>query len=143
MRHHYNTTINPLPQTDCKRISFVSRIERMIAPLQLLRRETYQTAMGSYSRQSPTEAKTIGQKDIGTFSAKLLPIEILSIHDATNRRLGRGNKNITSLPTTSRDVPSSLFNVFLQFLILIGIIFLHPIIFYTTLEIEDIVRILF
>ena len=76
--HHNTTAIDALPQADGIRIAFVSLIERIGAPYQLLRRETDKTTVSRQCRQRVAKAKTVGQEHVGTFGIKLLTVECLT-----------------------------------------------------------------
>ncbi len=49
MSHHYLRSVHASPQTDCVRI-FLIAVEGMVTPSELLRRESYQTAVRGYRR---------------------------------------------------------------------------------------------
>lgn len=52
-------------------------IERIGTPIQLLRGETDEPAMGGYGGQRPAETEAVGQEDVGAFHTQFVAIELL------------------------------------------------------------------
>ncbi|MPM60260.1 hypothetical protein SDC9_107111 [bioreactor metagenome] len=111
-------------------------------PVQLLRRETYQSAMGSYGGQCPAKSETVGQEDVGTLHAEFIAVVLLSQHYIADERFDGRYQRICCIPTRSTDVPAALLDIFLHEFVLHGVIFLHPGILHTSFEVEDIIGIL-
>ena len=98
--------------------------------------------MGCQRGHGIRESEAVGQKDIRSFLAEFLAVEGLSEQDVTNPGLGRAENHLVGIPAAAGNMPASAGNPLFQFLILCGIILLHPRIFHTAFEIEHIVGIL-
>ena len=140
--HHDAAAVDTLPQTHRERIPPVALIKWFGAPHQFLRGKTDKSAMCGQSGEGIGEAETIGQEDVGAFGSKFPAIKSLSEKHVSYPRLRRADDALTGIPTAAGDVPSPGGNTFFQFLILKRVILFHPGILYTSLEIEDIIRIL-
>ncbi len=142
MRQHDGRTVDALPQTNQEGMLAVSK-EGIMTPIELLRRKTDQSAMAGNGRQCPSETKTVRQEYIRTFHAELFAVVFLPERNITDKRFGRRNQRVGRIPATAGDMPASVLYVFLHLLVLGGVIFLHPGIFNSTLEVEHIIGIAF
>ena len=140
--HHDALSVDALPQTHREGVALVALVEGVGAPYQFLRREADQSAMLGQRRQVVAEAEAVGQEDVRPLGAELLPVERLSEQHIAYPRLWRADDGFIGIPRTARDVPPPFGNVLLHLFILQGIIFLHPRILHTSLEVEDVVGIL-
>ena len=85
--HEDLTAVDALPHAEGIGIAAAALVERLVAPHQLLRRETYQPAVFGQRGHRIGEAEAVGQEHIGALLAELLAIERLAEQDVTNPRL--------------------------------------------------------
>ena len=140
--HEDLTAVDALPHAEGIGIAAAALVERLVAPHQLLRRETYQPAVFGQRGHRIGEAEAVGQEHIGALLAELLAIERLAEQDVTNPRLRRADDGLVGIPAAAGDVPATLPYPVFQLCILRRIVFLHPGVFHAALEVENVVGIL-
>ena len=100
--------------------------EVVLAPAQLLGRETDQAAVGRQRRQRVPE---------------LALVELLSLQDVADERLGRRHVGVVGIPRRAADVPAPLVDILLQTGVVQRIVLLHPSVDDAALEIELVIGI--
>ena len=115
--------------------------EVVLAPAQLLGRETDQAAVGRQRRQRVPEPEAVGQEDVGRTHAELALVELLSLQDVADERLGRRHVGVVGIPRRAADVPAPLVDILLQTGVVQRIVLLHPSVDDAALEIELVIGI--
>ena len=140
--HHDAAAVDALPESDGEGVLPAAVVERIGAPLQLLRREADEPAVGSQRGQRVGKAEAVGQENVGALGVELLAVESLPEQHVAQERLRRADDDLVGIPAAAGNVPATSLDVLLHLLVLQRVVLLHPGILHAALEVEDVVRVL-
>ena len=140
--HHDLVAVQRAPEAELEGDLAVHAGQVAAPPLQFLRGEADQAAVGGDGGQMEPEPEAVGEEDVRADGAELLLVEALPHQDVARERFRGGNVRVGRLPAAAGDVPAARRDGFAQALEVFRIVLLHPGVLDARLAVEHVVGIL-